>query len=479
VPPNDTPARPTPRRRIGASLGVGVGLLALAGAAPLASGQTPPGIGYDISFPQCGRPFPVGAAFTIVGVNGGRPFTANPCLGAGADPSELAWGGVGTALYVNTANPGPSQTTRWPVGQASPQECATPANPGADTLACAYDYGWNAGADAYATAVAAYRSLGWAPPGATTTPVANVWWLDVERANSWRADTARNVAALQGEVDYLRAARAAAVGLYSVAGDWRTITGNTTAFGTLPSWVAGPATQSAALALCGGPGFTGGGVALVQFPSGGFDGNVRCATPAPPPPVAPPPSGPPLAFAGAPPGLRAGGVSAIGLALGAPALAPVPLTIASSAPSGAFAPTPAGPWSARLTVTVPLGATGAGVYYRDVRAGRPRLTVTAPTGASASEQATVAAAALAVLRISPAGARLRRGGAQGYRAIGRDRYGNPVRTAVRWGQSPALGRLLPTVSPATRLVATRLGAGVLTARAHGVAAGVRFLVARR
>jgi hypothetical protein len=449
-------------------------------ATSLAAGALTPGIGYDVSFPQCGRALPTAPAFTIVGVNGGRPFTPNPCLGAGTVPSQLAWAGPGTAFYVNTANPGPGVTARWPLGQTAPQPCDTPSSPGDDTPGCAYDYGWNAGMDAYATAVAAYRSLGWAPAGATRTPTANVWWLDVERANSWRSDATLNVASLQGEVDALRSLGAANVGLYSVAGDWRTITGNTAAFAPLPSWVAGPSTQTAALALCGGPGFTGGGVALVQFPSGGFDGNVSCAPVAVAPLVAPVQAPPPrLGFAGTPPGMRAGAPRGLTIGMSAAQPVPVTVTLASDSPAGAFAVTPDGAWAPTLAVTIPPGATGVSVQYRDTRAGRPLLTATGTGVLATSVRGRVSPGPLARLVASPSRARLRRGAGQGFRASASDRYGNRVRTGARWSVSGGLGRLAPGVGRATRLTATRAGRGIVLARAHGLTVRVRVTVTPR
>src|SRR5918996_761646 len=49
--------------------------------------------GYDISYPQCGGPFPETYGFAIVGVNGGRVFSPNPCLGGGSGPSQLPGAG--------------------------------------------------------------------------------------------------------------------------------------------------------------------------------------------------------------------------------------------------------------------------------------------------------------------------------------------------------------------------------------------------
>jgi hypothetical protein len=234
-------------------------------------------VGYDISYPQCGGPFPTNSAFGIVGVNRGIVFSPNPCLGTGNGPSELAWaGGLQAQLYANTGNPGPALSTHWPNGQTFPRECNTGASPGSDTANCAYDYGWNAAADSYQTAVRAYISLGLAPAGATATPVANAWWLDVETGNSWRSDVALNVAALQGAVAYLQSAGAASIGFYSTQYQWNQITGGTLLFGAHQSWVAGATNSRQAKNNCGGSAFTGGVVALAQYFAKGFDADLRC-----------------------------------------------------------------------------------------------------------------------------------------------------------------------------------------------------------
>jgi len=230
-------------------------------------------VGYDISYPQCGKPYPANPAFGIVGVNRGIVFNANPCLGTGAGPSQLAWAGKRAELYANTGNPGPRLSSRWPIGQVTPKRCSA-QDP--DTAKCAYDYGWNAAADSYATAVKAYIALGWAAAGSTRTPVDNHWWLDVETANSWRSNVTLNIAALRGAVAYLESVGAASVGFYSAPFMWDEITGATATFDGHPTWVAGASTLKGARARCAGDGFTGGGVALAQYLYNGFDANVRC-----------------------------------------------------------------------------------------------------------------------------------------------------------------------------------------------------------
>lgn len=239
----------------------------------------PPAPTYDISYPQCGQRLPNAetSAVRIVGVNGGRVFDANPCLAgdAGSD-GQLIWAGRDAAFYANTGNPGPEVSTHWPDGQTAPSECNTPANPGRDSAECAFDYGWNAAADSYRTAVEAYVSLGWARAGATRTPQANQWWLDVETGNSWRDDAALNVATLQGAVAYLESVDVAGIGFYSTQRQWDRITDGSRAFADYPAWHAGASTLEEARDNCADSSFTGGPLVLAQYLDDGFDANYHC-----------------------------------------------------------------------------------------------------------------------------------------------------------------------------------------------------------
>ena len=222
--------------------------------------------GYDISYPQCGGAYPANPLFAIVGINGGKVFSGNPCL-----VSQLAWGGDAAAeLYVNTGNPGPALSSYWPSGQTTPRFC-DPNNP--DTADCAYDYGWNAAADSYSRGEEAYAAR-----GITANPNATTWWFDVETANSWRSDTSLNVAALQGGYDYLRSRGVTKLGFYSTTYQWGVITGGTKVFAAHPSWGAGAPSERVATNHCSSTttSFTGGRLAMVQYIYNGFDANVRC-----------------------------------------------------------------------------------------------------------------------------------------------------------------------------------------------------------
>src|SRR5205814_1115595 len=115
--------------------------------------------------------------------------------------------------------------------------------------------------------VAAEVSLGWVAAGSTRTVAANRWWLDVETANSWTSNAALNIQALQGEADYLVSVGAPGVGFYSVPSAWTSVTGSTNAFSAYPTWLAGASSLTDAQSRCAGRGFTGGTIALAQFPS--------------------------------------------------------------------------------------------------------------------------------------------------------------------------------------------------------------------
>jgi len=258
--------------------GWGISTAAAAAVAPSAAvGAT----GHDVSAPQCGRTLPEIGAFGIVGVNGGRAFSENPCFA-----TEYEWAKrrpAAPGVYINTGNPAPRSDFYWPAsGSRDPARCrdaTSTRDPG-----CSYDYGWHAAAKALAVADRV-------DPGLRN----RTWWLDVETANSWNGDGTANAADLQGAVDLLRSKGVARVGLYSTAYQWRTITGGYTASSaptyraawrsaflpryrleTLPLWIATTGDLAAAKAACSTT-FTGAPAQLVQYVDGsGIDANYVC-----------------------------------------------------------------------------------------------------------------------------------------------------------------------------------------------------------
>ena len=240
--------------------------------APNAPGrQTPPGVlsraailptgavGHDISWPQCDRPVPAPAVFGIVGVTGGRSYTYNPCLS-----SQFAWAEAspgGSAFYMNTSNPGPAgEAVDW-YAQHTPDPACRPQNDGA----CAYNFGFNAAAHAFAHAQASTGGRA----------VGRVWWLDVETDNSWSdSDVVANRASLQGSIDFLQRQPGVVVGVYSTPKMWGLIVGDLRL--PLPNWTAGSTTVAEAAAHCG-PAFsaTGGPVVLSQWVEE-FDNDYVC-----------------------------------------------------------------------------------------------------------------------------------------------------------------------------------------------------------
>ncbi|WP_197023201.1 hypothetical protein [Arthrobacter sp. MA-N2] len=252
-------------------------------AQPMGSPDPAAALGSDISWPQCGGGLPSGQAFGIVGVNGGRPETANPCFA-----EQLGWasGSVGgtsqspVALYVNTANP--AGAGWWPasdadVGMSRPNPYGS--CDGTASAACAYLYG-------YGIAFDDVNHYG------VPDPAKHMWWLDVETGNAWSWDTVANAADIEGMAAYLQSI-GAAVGIYSTSYQFGVIAGQLhpdSNLNGLKSWLAGATSTESAMELCSAPPLTAGGVvALTQFTTD-LDYNYSCIPPAPPPPPAPAPA---------------------------------------------------------------------------------------------------------------------------------------------------------------------------------------------
>jgi major membrane immunogen (membrane-anchored lipoprotein) len=252
-------------------------LAATVGAATAATTLAPTATGFDISFPQCNSPFPVSPGFGIVGVNDGSPLTINNCLAR-----ELTWaeGATNTdaAFYANTGNGGPSYSVGWPKGQTSPYVCA-----GGNSVPCSYDYGWNAARLAFSNAVSAESADGSTSPTAAATSAP--WWLDVETGNQWETiEYGRNAATedydlsmLKGMVASFENMDVTTLGIYSTPSQWSEIVGNAgTTFAANAVWIPGYSSVAAAQVACTTASFTGGRVALIQYPSQGYDGDYVC-----------------------------------------------------------------------------------------------------------------------------------------------------------------------------------------------------------
>jgi hypothetical protein len=246
-------------------------------------------VGYDISWPQCGRRLPTGQAFGVVGVNGGTAANTNPCLSDQLTWANQSVGGTNQAkvqLYVNTANPGEviDQITTWPTNNTD-ETGFTTANPygvcaGANDLACSWQYGWNRSVEAnldrfVPAAVAA---------GINSNVASYMWWLDVETTNTWQAvgtdGLARNAAALEGMTSYYQS-KGATVGLYSTAVQWGQIVGTTVSpssnLNGLANWRPSGSSLNNAITNCSvAPLTTGGFISLTQYVQQNLDKNHSC-----------------------------------------------------------------------------------------------------------------------------------------------------------------------------------------------------------
>lgn len=257
--------------RNGVTGGLGVLVVALAciaGGTPvrteaaedLLSSQVP---GFDISWPQCGKSYPFGpVAYAIIGINNGRPYTANPCF-----MDQYQWARRverHPAVYINVDYPRASRIADRPNDYKDAMlptpvygTCAE-----ADEWCKAYNYGYGIGREALARAT----SLGVTP---------SVWWLDVETGNYWSDDPVHNAQVVRGTLDFYRERRLA-TGVYSTPRQWRIIAG--TFQHHVPVWTAGAQGIGEAAGRCNNPdyAFGGGAVQIVQYYDYGFDTNFTC-----------------------------------------------------------------------------------------------------------------------------------------------------------------------------------------------------------
>jgi len=187
---------------------------------PKEPAATVTGVGYDVSYPQCGRTPPKRAAFGIVGVNGGAPRTSNPCFSA-----QVTWARTtqANAVYLNTSWSGRGDPAAY--GRALVDD-----------------------------AIERERQAG-------VTGV-SMWWLDVELANTWNGSTQENATVLDAMAARLQQA-GVRVGIYSSPAMWQEIAGDWAP--GLPVWNAtGPGTRSSATAGCA-ESFAGSASAMVQW----------------------------------------------------------------------------------------------------------------------------------------------------------------------------------------------------------------------
>ena len=191
-----------------------------------------PATGYDISWPQCGGDMPASSSIAIVGVDGGHPFSRNPCFG-----QELAWTSTASqrGLYMVVDSP-----IGWTSAHVLEYAYHGPAGDCTATAYACLSFNWGYNSATYA--------MQWAQSqGATTSQ----WWLDIElptstsinpsgadcyAANFWVCDPTYNSIVVQAAAEALHE-YGKQVGVYSTRGQWQSITGGSAFAG--PLWVAG------------------------------------------------------------------------------------------------------------------------------------------------------------------------------------------------------------------------------------------------
>jgi LysM repeat protein len=203
--------------------------------------------GYDVSYPNCPVTAPSGYSFSIVGLNWGRPFTANPCFQSEWDAAQRP-----RSVYINTAyDPVLFRHITPDCAAAGSVQSLGPAEQRAYAVGCS-------------EAVAALTLLGEIVPLAI--------WLDVEPDNTWSSELRLNAATIRGILErLLTQSPHPLVGVYSNAAFWEGIVGNWTTLG-VPEWISASGPDPPG---CPAP-FAAGPVWLNQSVNGQLDVDTAC-----------------------------------------------------------------------------------------------------------------------------------------------------------------------------------------------------------
>ena len=165
------------------------------------------------------------------------------------------------------------------------------------------------------------------------------------------------------------------------------------------------------------------------------------------------------------------------LSVSSAASRPVSVTLRSSSPGGGFATSPAGPWTATLSISVVPGAPVA-YYHRDTRAGTATVTASATGMTPATRAVTVAAGAAARVTVTPGSRSVRARGEVRFTGAATDAFGNATATGLSWTVSPpSLGTFVRASGGTVRFSAGRVvGGGTVTARAGSLAGSASVVV---
>jgi hypothetical protein len=226
-----------------------------------------PAAGADLSASaaECADGFPTGIGFAVIRATNGQPYGSADASCFQTETMAAQQLPAAPQFYLNLADPG-TASTHWNAG--GPKRCTTTAN---YNSACAYDYGYEAAAQAISFA----RVNG--------APVASRWWIDVEIDNTWGnaaggvpGHLAANVADIQGALRYL-AAHGYPAGVYTETSWWQAITGSPKSFSRVPVWGGGAGSAADARANCRQVSITGGPALLAQwFTDTTHDYDVAC-----------------------------------------------------------------------------------------------------------------------------------------------------------------------------------------------------------